>query len=60
MTYFVPIGVIKDRITKMYPNYFIEVGDDTTSYHLHDLAYQAWHFEKFVFGVGAPYSFEVT
>ena len=65
MTYFVPIGVIKDRITKMCPKYFMENCDHTicpvlSILLLYDPAYKAWLFEKFIFELEASYSFNIT
>ena len=65
MTYFVPIGVIKDRITKMYPKY---LNGKLWPYHLscfinsflYDQACKAWLFEKLVFELEASYSFKIT
>ena len=65
MTYFVPIGVIKDRITKMYPKY---LNGKLWPYHLscfinsflYDPANKAWLFEKFIFELEAFYSFKIT
>ena len=65
MTYFVPTGVIKDRITKMYPKYF---NGKLWPYHLscfinsflYDPANKAWLFEKFIFELEASYSFKIT
>ena len=65
MTYFVPIGVIKDRITKIYHKYFNE---KMRPYHLFFLSNlflygpdcKTWLFEKFIFEVEASYSFKIT
>ena len=65
MTYFVPIGVIKDRITKIYPKY---LNGKLWPYHLscfinsflYDPANMAWIFEKFIFELEAFYSFKIT
>ena len=65
MTYFVPIGVIKDRITKIYPKY---LNGKLWPYHLscfinsflYDQACKAWLFEKLVFELEASYSFKIT
>ena len=65
MTYFVPIGVIKDRITKIYPKY---LNGKLWPYHLscfinsflYDPANKAWLFEKFIFELEAFYSFKIT
>ena len=65
MNYFVPIGVIKDRTTKMYPKYF---NGKLWPYHLscfinsflYDQACKAWLFEKLVFELEASYSFKIT
>ena len=65
MTYFVLIGVIKDRITKMYPKY---LNGKLWPYHLscfinsflYDPANKAWLFEKFIFELEASYSFKIT
>ena len=65
MNYFVPIGVIKDRTTKMYPKYF---NGKLWPYHLscfinsflYDPANKAWLFEKFIFELEAFYSFKIT
>ena len=65
MTYFVSIGVIKDRITKMYLKY---LNGKLWPYHLscfinyflYDLANKAWLFEKFTFELEAFYSFKIT
>ena len=65
MTYFVPIGVIKDRITKMYPKY---LNGKLWPYHLscfinsflYDSANKAWLFENFIFDLEAFYSFKFT
>ena len=65
MTYFVPIGIIKDKTTKMYPNYF---NGKLWPYHLscfinsflYDPACKAWLFEKFIFELEASYSFKIT
>ena len=64
MTYFVLIGVIKDRITKMYPNY---LNEKLWPYHLscfvnsflYDPVNKAWLFEKFFFELEAFYSFKI-
>ena len=66
MTYFVSIGVIKDRITKMYPKLY-HIGK-LWPYHLscfinsflYDLANMAWLFEKFIFELEDFYSFKIT
>ena len=65
MTYFVPFRVIRDIITKMFPNYF---NGKLWPYHLpcfinsflHDPAYMAWLFKKFVFELEAYDSFKIT
>ena len=65
MTYFVPIEVIKDRITKIYPKY---LNGKLWPYHLscfinsflYDPANKAWLFEKFIFELEAFYSFKIT
>ena len=64
MTYFVPIGVIKDRITKMYPKY---LNGELWPYHLscfintslYDPANKVWLFGKFIFELEALYSFKI-
>ena len=64
MTYFLPIGAIKDRTTKMYPKYFN--GNVTIpfvlfyQFFLYDPACKAWLFEKLIFELVASYSFKVT
>ena len=65
MNYFVPIGIIKDRTTKMYPKYFN--GDVTMSFVLfyqfffiYDPACKAWLFEKFIFELEASNKFKIT
>ena len=64
MNYFVPIGIINDRTTKMYPKYFNE--NVTMSFvlfyqfFLYDLAYKAWLFEKFIFELEASNKFKIT
>ena len=65
MTYFVPIGVIKDRTTKMYSKYFMENCDRTISpvlsnSFLYDPACKVWLFEKLIFELEASYSFKIT
>ena len=64
MTYFVPIGVIKDKTSKMYPNILMENCDRTicpvVDSFLYDPACKAWLFEKFIFELEASYSFEIT
>ena len=65
MTYFAPIGVIKDRITKIYPKY---LNGKLWPYHLscfinsflYDPANKAWLFEKFFFELEAFDSFKIT
>ena len=65
MTYFVPIGVIKGRTTKMYPMYF---NGKLWPYHLsyfissflYDPACKAWLFEKWIFELKASYNFKIT
>ena len=65
MTYFVLIGVIKDRITKIYPKY---LNGKLWPYHLscfinsvlHDSVKKAWLFEKFIFELEVSYSFKIT
>ena len=65
MTYFVPIGVVKDIITKMYPKCF---NGKLWLYHLscfinsflYEPAYKTWIFEKFIFELETYYSFKVT
>ena len=65
MTYFVQMGVMKDRITKMYPKY---LNVQLWPYHLscfinsfsYDPVCKAWLFEKFIFGLEASYSFKIT
>ena len=66
MTYFVPIGFIKDRITKMYPEYLV-VKVVTIPFvlfyqffFLFDPVNKAWLFEKFIFELEAFYSFKIT
>ena len=64
MAYFAPIGVIKDRTTKMYPKYFN--GNVTIpfvlfyQFFLYDPSCKAWLFEKFIFELEASYSFKIT
>ena len=64
MTFFVPIGVIKDRTTKMYPKYFN--GNVTIllscfiNPFLYDPACKPWIFEKFIFELEASHSFKIT
>ena len=65
MTYSVPIGVMKDRLAKMYPKY---LNGKLWPYHsscfinsfLYDPANKAWLFEKFIFELEAFYSFKIT
>ena len=65
MTYFVPIGVIKDKTTKMYPKYF---NGKLWPYHLscfinsflYNPACKPWLFENLIFELEASYSFEIT
>ena len=65
MNYFVPIGVIKDRTTKMYPKYF---NGKLWPYHLscfinsflYDPTSKTWLFEKLIFELEAFYSFKIT
>ena len=65
MTYFAPIGVIKDKITKMYPKY---LNGKLWPYHLscfinsflYDPVNKTWLFEKFIFDLEAFYSFKIT
>ena len=65
MTYSVPIGVMKDRLAKMYPKY---LNGKLWPYHsscfinsfLYDPANKAWLFEKFIFELEASYSFKIT
>ena len=66
MTYFFPIGVIKDRITKTYPklyhsgklwSYYLSC---FTNSFLYDPANTAWFFEKFIFELEAFYNFKIT
>ena len=65
MTYFVPIGVIKDKTTKMYCKYFngklwpYHLSCFTNSF-LYDSACKSWLFEKLIFELEASYSFEIT
>ena len=65
MTYFLPIEVIEDRITKMYPKYLH--GKLRTYYlscsiksFLYDPAKKACLFENFIFQLEAFYSFKIT
>ena len=63
MTYFVPTGIITDRIIKMYSKYF-----NGKPYHLscfinsfsYDPACKTWLFKKFIFELEASYSFKIT
>ena len=64
MTYFFIIGVIKDRITKIYPMY---LNGKLWQYHLYffinflcDPAHKTCLFEKFIFELEASYSFKIT
>ena len=65
MTYSVPIGVMKDRLAKMYPKY---LNGKLWPYHsscfinsfLYDPANKAWLFEKFIFELEVSYSFKIT
>ena len=65
MTYFVPIGVIKDIFTKMHPKYF---NGKLEPHHLscfiksilYDPAHKSWLFEKFIFELEDYYSFKIT
>ena len=65
MTYFVPIGITKDKTTKMYPKY---LNGKLWPYHLpcftnsflYDLACKAWLFEKLIFELEASYSFKIA
>ena len=67
MIYFVPIGIIKDKTTKMYPNYF---NGKLWPYHLswfiifffflYGPACKPWLFEKLIFELEASYSFKIT
>ena len=66
MTYLLPIGVIKDRITKMYAKLYhneklwpYQLACFTSSF-LYNPANMAWIFEKFIFELEAFYSFKVT
>ena len=64
MTYFVPIGVIKDRTTKMFPMYF---NGKLWPYHLscflnsflYDPTCRVWLFEKLTFELEASYCFKI-
>ena len=66
ITYFVPIGVIKDRITEMYPKLYHN--GKLWLYHLsrfinsflYDPANIAWLFKNFIFELEAFYSFKIT
>ena len=66
MTYFVPIGVIKDKITKMYTKLWHN--GKLWPYHLSCFinsflyvpANTAWIFEKFISELEAFYSFKIT
>ena len=54
MTYFAPIGVIKDRIIKMYPNYlngklWLYHFFCFINYFLYDSANKDWFFENLIF-----------
>ena len=56
---------MKDRITKMYINYFIGKCDHTIffcfiNFFLYDPAYKAWVFENSIFELEAFYSFKIT
>ena len=61
----VPVEVINDRITKIYPKY---LNGKLWPYHLscfinsflYDPANKAWLFEKFIFELEASYSFKIT
>ena len=64
--FLVPIGVIKDRITKTYPklyqngklwSYYLSC---FTKSFLYDPANTVWFFEKFIFELEAFYSFKIT
>ena len=65
MTYFIPIGVIKDRITKMYHKY---LNEKLWPYQLpcfincfsYDPANKAWLFEDFICELEASYSFKIS
>ena len=65
MTYFIPIGVIKDRITKMYHKY---LNGKLWPYQLpcfincfsYDPANKAWLFEDFICELEAAYSFKIN
>ena len=65
LTYFVPIRVIKDRITKIYPKY---LNGKLWPYHLpcfinsflFDPTNKAWFFETFIFELEAFYIFKIT
>ena len=65
MTYFVPIGLIRDRFTKKYPKYFngklwlYDLSFFVNSF-LHDPPNKPWLFEKFIFELEAFYSFKIT
>ena len=62
-TYFVPIGVIKARITKYTPSILVKNCDHTIClvlsilfYQFYDPAYKTWLFEKMLFEPEASYS----
>ena len=65
MTYFVPIGVMKDKTTEMYSKYF---NGKLWPYHLscfinsflYEPTCKAWLFEKFIFELEASYRFKIT
>ena len=65
MIYFIPIGVIKDRVAKMYPKY---LNGKFWPYHLpcfinsfsYSPANKTWLFVKFMFELEASYSFKIT
>ena len=65
MTYFVPVGVIKDRTTKMSLKYFNgklwpEHLSSFINSFLYDLTCKTWLFKKFLFELEASYSFKIT
>ena len=65
MTYFVPIGVIKDRTAKIYRDCF---NGKLWPYYLscfinsflYDIACKTWLFKKFIFELEASYSSKIT
>ena len=62
MAYFIAIGVMKDRITKMYPKYFLhrKLTMPFVLFYQFFFICKSWLFEKFIFELEASYSFKIT